>query len=112
MPRPSYKPTDESRRLVKSLATTGTRHTDIAEKLSVSHDTLAKYYANELRDGRIDANAKVAQALFQQAVNGNVTAMIFWLKTRAGWKEADRLELSATGDAKSLTFKWATPEES
>lgn len=88
MARPSYSPTDESRRLVKALAATGVRHTDIAEKLSVSHDTLTKYYADELRDGRVDANAKVAQALYQQAVNGNTTAMIFWLKTRAGWKEA------------------------
>jgi hypothetical protein len=29
----------------------------------------------------------VANALFEAALSGNVTAMIFFLKTQAGWKE-------------------------
>lgn len=105
MARPSHEPTEESRRLVKALAMTGTRHVDIAEKLSVSHDTLTKYYADELRDGRVDANAKVAQALYQNAINGNVTAMIFWLKTRAGWREVQTVQaLDAEGNALSVVI--------
>ena len=37
---------------------------------------------------RAEANAQVKGFLFQAAKKGNVTAIIFWLKTRAGWKES------------------------
>jgi hypothetical protein len=29
----------------------------------------------------------VARSLYMKALKGNVVAQIFWLKTRAGWKE-------------------------
>ena len=38
--------------------------------------------------GVTKANAQVAGFLFTAAKNGNVTAQIFWLKTRARWKDA------------------------
>lgn len=44
----------------------------------------------ELEAGHVRANAQVAQSLFNQATNEvkpNVTAAIFWLKCRAGWRE-------------------------
>jgi len=87
------KPTDENRRLVKMLAAVGARVDDIGTKLGISHDTVLKYYRQELEEGRIDANAQVAQTLFQQAKSGNTAAMIFWMKTRAGWKEKTTHEL-------------------
>lgn len=88
-----HKPTDENRRLVKMLAAVGARVDDIGTKLGISHDTVLKYYRQELEEGRIDANAQVAQTLFQQAKSGNTAAMIFWMKTRAGWKEKTTHEL-------------------
>jgi carbohydrate-selective porin OprB len=42
--------------------------------------------------GRTKAIGSVAQALIQQAQAGNTTAMIFYLKTQAGWRENDREE--------------------
>jgi hypothetical protein len=88
-----HKPTEENRRLVKMLAAVGARVDDIGTKLGISHDTVLKYYRQELEEGRIDANAQVAQTLFQQAKSGNTAAMIFWMKTRAGWKEKTTHEL-------------------
>jgi hypothetical protein len=49
--------------------------------------TLRKCYREELDLGETKANAQVAGFLFNSAKNGNVTAQIFWLKTRARWKE-------------------------
>lgn len=83
-----HKPTEETRNTVRMHAAVGTRYVDIAAKLGITDDTLRKYYRAELDDGRIDANAKVAQSLFQQAISGNTVAMIFWLKTRGQWREA------------------------
>lgn len=89
-----HNPTDEARKLVKSLAAVGIKHVDIASKLDITHETLNKYYKTELDDGRIDANAAIGQTLFQQAKNGNTSAAIFWLKTRAGWKETNTYEVT------------------
>jgi len=54
----------------------------------ISDRTLRKYFARELAEGSVKANVKVAQALFRQAEKGSVAAIIFWLKTRGGWKES------------------------
>lgn len=94
-----HKPTEETRRLIKQLSAVGTRHVDMAQKLDITHDTLVKHYKAEIEEGRIDANASIAQTLFQQAKEGNTTAAIFWLKTRAGWKETNGLEVTGQDGA-------------
>lgn len=85
--RPPHQPTDQSKVQVKTLAAVGIRHEDIASKLGISADTLVRHYRQELDEGRIDANAQIGKSLYEQAKSGNTPAMIFWLKTRAGWKE-------------------------
>ena len=100
-----YKPTDENKKLVKMLAAVGVTFEDIATKLEISSDTLVKYYKKELDDGRIDANASIGQTLFQQAKNGNTAAAIFWLKTRARWKETQAVELSGP-DGSEMVIRW------
>lgn len=50
--------------------------------------------------GKAKAIGTVSQGLLKQAREGNMTAAIFYLKTQAGWRETDRLELTgADGDA-------------
>ena len=100
-----YTPTTENKKLVKTLAAVGITFEDIATKLEISSDTLVKYYKKELDDGRIDANASIGQTLFQQAKNGNTAAAIFWLKTRARWKETQAVELSGP-DGSGMVIRW------
>jgi len=88
--RPPYEPTDKDRGQVKLMAAMGIPDYDIAKVMSLSGPTLRKYFWTELETGHIEANAKVAQSLFRQATNvekPNVSAAIFWLKCRAGWRE-------------------------
>jgi predicted transcriptional regulator len=101
-------PTEDSRKLVKNLSAMGTRYVDIAHKLDITDDTLRKHYKAELEDGRIDANAQIAGTLFQQAKKGNVGAAIFWLKTRAGWKETNVTEFSGGegSEVKEIKFSF------
>lgn len=89
-----HEPTEENRLLVQQLSAVGTRFEDIAIELEISADTLTKYYRKELDKGRIKANAKVAQGLYNQAINGNTAASMFWLKTRAGWAETNKHEIT------------------
>jgi hypothetical protein len=71
----------------RTLAAVGVPQEGIAAKLGISVDTLTYYYRAELDAGAREANAAVAGALYKAATGGNITAQIFWLKTRAGWRE-------------------------
>jgi hypothetical protein len=95
--------TNEQRKMVRMLAGLGTPHEGIRLMINgprgepISPLTLSKHFARELEEGRYEANAKVAKSLFKQATDGeNVTAMIFWLKTRAGWREQQPDQPAAT----------------
>ena len=106
--RPPHLPTSDTRNKVYMLSTVGTRHEDIASVLGITHDTLVKYYKEELDKGRIEANASVAETLFKQAKEGNTTAMIFWLKSRARWKESTQHEISGNPDGTPVEVKIIT----
>jgi len=86
MPRPKLNPTDEQRLLVKKLAAAGATHEAIALMVNIrSPKTLRKHFREELDRGTAEANAKVAGALFNKAMAGDVNAQKFWLINRAGW---------------------------
>ena len=106
--RPRHLPDATTRNKVFMLSTVGTRHEDIATVLNISADTLTKYYHDELAKGRIEANASVAETLFKQAKEGNTTAMIFWLKSRAKWKETSQHEISGNPDGTPVEVKIVT----
>jgi hypothetical protein len=106
--RPPHLPDATTRNKVFMLSSVGTRHEDIATVLSISADTLTKYYKEELDKGRIEANASVAETLFKQAKEGNTTAMIFWLKSRAKWKESTQHEISGNPDGMPVEVKIVT----
>lgn len=85
----AIKITPESKDIVKKLAATGVRHEDIAKYMGMTRPTLYKYYRDELDRSALTANMVVAGKLFEQCQEGNTTAIIFWLKTRAKWRETD-----------------------
>jgi hypothetical protein len=63
---------------------------DIARVLEMAVDELKADYAKELAGGQIKAHARVAESLYRKAIGEgreSVVAAIFWLKTRARWKE-------------------------
>ena len=85
-----HVPTDKTRAEVGALVSFGNTQEEIAGHLGISHDTLARYYRDELDNSVVRANAKVAAKLFRKATEGDdLSAMIFWLKTRAKWREKD-----------------------
>src|SRR5437868_1236361 len=94
MARPRFRPTDEQRRLVKSLSACGIRQEEIALVLGLrSPKSVRKHFRKELDLGAIEANAQVSQTLFKMARSGkHPAATIFWLKTRGGWREVQFVE--------------------
>ncbi len=103
--QPPFQPTPENRELVRMLSAMGTKREDICKLIKgrsgkpIDGNTLDKYFHEELEEGWVRANAQVAKTLFNAATNqaggsASVTAAIFWLKTRAGWREIDRHEIT------------------
>lgn len=84
--------TEAQRKQVRAMAAYGIPHEEIAKVVGCTRPTLRKYFRDELDTASAQANARVAEMLYQQAMKGNVTAQIFWLKTRARWREVDREE--------------------
>ena len=85
-----HVPNDKTRAEVGALTSFGNTQEQIADHLGISVDTLAKHYRDELDNSVVRANAKVAAKLFRKATEGDdLSAMIFWLKTRGKWREKD-----------------------
>lgn len=88
--RPPFAPTDKDRATVKSMSAFGIPDYEIAKVLGITARTMRKHFWQELEVGHIEANAKVAQSLYKKATgDGNqaVQAAIFWLRSRAGWRD-------------------------
>jgi len=69
------------------LAGVGVRQEDIAKIIGCAPKTLRKRLRDELDRGVAEANATIAGSLFAKAKGGDTPAQIFWLKTRAHWRE-------------------------
>ena len=90
MPRKAHQPDPVARRQVEAMAAYGVPEADIARVLGIDPKTLRKHYREELDTGHIKANSRIAESLYKKAMGDgaqSVTACIFWLKTRAKWKE-------------------------
>jgi hypothetical protein len=101
MSRNPHEPTQATREVVKLHALVGTRQEVIADILEIDDKTLRKYYREELDQSLSKANAAIGGALFNKAKGGDTSAMIFWLKTRAGFRE--RQEIDHTSSDGSMT---------
>ena len=90
MPRLPISPTEEQRRLVKSMAAVGVPHEDIGRKIGIrSPKTLRKHFREELDLGMIDANYNVGKTFYEMATGGQeVAATIFWVKIRNMFRES------------------------
>ncbi len=94
MPTPQHKPTKVSRAIVKALSGFGLKQEDICKhpEVGVGMTALHKHYREELDTGNSAALEKIGEGLFQKAMKGDTTALIFLAKCRLGFKEVSRIE--------------------
>lgn len=124
---PSFKPTDEQRADVSTMAALGFKYEDIRQIIvnpetgnPINKRTLMVAFKRELATAKILCNLEVGRTLYQRAVGQREIRLIhadgteeviqqeiepckgraiFWAKTRMGWKEVDRHELSGPDGA-------------
>src|SRR2546422_11738930 len=86
MPRPSFKPTVEKQKMVKSMAAVGLTHEQMATAIGIrSAKTLRKHFREPLNAGNAEAIAKVTSVGYEMvgyemAQSGKYPSMTrFWL---------------------------------
>lgn len=84
--------------LVEGWARDGLTDEQIANNLGISIQTFYTYkkehleFFESLKKGKEIVDYQVENALLQNALNGNITAQIFWLKNRRPVKWKDKRE--------------------
>lgn len=106
-----HEPSPETRAQVYALSSFGVTQDDIGRFLGLSDDTLRKHYAPELERAKVDRNAEVAAFLFRSANGSTIAegasysdclkAAMFWLKTRAQWRETQNLDHTSSDGSMS-----------
>jgi len=89
MARKPFVVNDAIHEKVRHLVGLGVSQDDIARIVKCSPKTLRKRCRDDLDCGAAEANAIVSNCLFAAAKGGNIAAQIFWLKSRARWRERD-----------------------
>jgi hypothetical protein len=60
-------------------------------------------FLEAIKDGKENADAKVAKSLYQTAIDGNTTAQIFWLKNRRSKEWRDKQEINLQSEDGSMS---------
>jgi hypothetical protein len=94
--QPPFQPTEAERRQVEALSGYGLPIEQIAVLVrdGIDSDTLRKHFREELISGKAKANGQIGKTLFQKAMGGDTTAMIWWSKTQMRWSETMKHELT------------------
>ena len=87
MARKAFAVNDAMRERVRYLAGVGVPQDGIAKIIGCAPKTLRKRFRDDLDRGVAEATATVSGFLFAAAKGGSIAAIIFWLKTRAHWRE-------------------------
>ncbi|MFG6094099.1 hypothetical protein SPB21_02565 [Leptothoe sp. ISB3NOV94-8A] len=99
--RPKKKVETKDLRIVEDMAGRGAKLDAIATVIGISPSTLDRWLTREdiraaYERGRAISTDNIAQSLYDQAMAGNVTAAIFWLKAQAGWTDKPQPEQTDT----------------
>ena len=106
MARPVVELGEDDKTAVKVLSQYLSKE-QIADYLGISRPTFDAILERDeevnlhYKKGKAIAIQSVAKGLVNQAINGNITAAIFYLKTQAGWSETKQIDLNV--DVQSMS---------
>lgn len=107
MAKTTYKDweTDEKILLLQGWARNGLTNEQIASNMDIVVSTLWEWrkkspkISNALKIGKDEADIQVENALYKAALEGNTTAMIFWLKNRRSKEWRDKIQQEITTES-------------
>ena len=105
---------------VTKLCLLGATEEELAKFFNVCPATITNWkrehpeFLASIKEGRSEADAKVAKSLYQTALSGNTTAQIFWLKNRRSkeWRDKQQIDHTTDGDAiTGLSINFVDPKK-
>ena len=96
---------DEKILLLQGWARNGLTNEQIASNMDIVVSTLWEWrkkspkISNALKIGKDEADIQVENALYKAALEGNTTAMIFWLKNRRSKDWRDKIQQEITTES-------------
>ena len=97
--------TEEKILLLQGWARNGLTNEQIASNMDIVVSTLWEWrkkspkISNALKIGKDEADIQVENALYKAALEGNTTAMIFWLKNRRSKEWRDKIQQEITTES-------------
>lgn len=91
--------------LIEGWARNGLTNEQIASNMDIVVSTLWEWrkkspkISNALKIGKDEADIQVENALYKAALEGNTTAMIFWLKNRRSKEWRDKIQQEITTES-------------
>lgn len=120
--RPRIQRDEKIATLIKALTRYGIPEREIPSILRdqgyrIGFDVMVKLYRDEIDAGHQIGNAKILETAYKQAVGGNTSMLIFLMKTRLGYRETNRVEMTSPDGsmspqaAVSVDLSNCTPDE-
>lgn len=81
------------RESIQVMIAAGVKKSAVARLLGMTPANLSNNYHTEMEYGSDILTTRMVNILVQKGLDGNVPAIIFYLKSKAGWKEADKSDL-------------------
>ena len=100
MAQEPHSPNENTRRTVEAMIAGGIPQEDVALVVGIDAKTLRKYYREELDTAAAKANAMVAKTLYQKAIGGDTTSLIWCTKGCMG--SSEKKENTVSGGDKPL----------
>lgn len=98
-------PTADELRAVEHYVSIGYTQAQIAQIMGRSLRWLQMRCRTQLDNGTLRVNALVAGKLFERCMKGDTQAIMFWMRTRMGWKDSIIPPVAQPGTA-SLSEWW------
>lgn len=108
-PRKKAVFTEEQRKQAQRMAAVGVTAETIARYFDCDIEALYREAGEAMKRGRAETEAAIAGTLVRDALAGNTTAQLFWLKTKGGWRETTHLEIDTKNNV--INFNVLSPEE-
>ena len=107
MAKTTYKDweAEEKILLLRGWARNGLTNEQIASNMGIAVSTLWEWrkksseISNALKIGKDEADLQVENALYKEALKGNTTAIIFWLKNRKPKEWRDKIQQEITTES-------------
>tara|TARA_R100001163_G_scaffold2519_3_gene3925 strand:- start:26876 stop:27247 length:372 start_codon:yes stop_codon:yes gene_type:complete len=103
--QPPHQPTEEQIEQVKAFVKVGVMGKVIADYLGISEPTFYKHYRKHIDEARCMAHARVGKSLYEKAVSGDTSAMIWYSKAQMRWAEKKEIAHSADSSNFKVVFQ-------